>query len=47
MKDVVPWFLTEVVPAKAEEAAKAAAKATGEATRTFGERELRGRGPKY
>lgn len=47
MKDVVPWFLTDVVPAKAEEAAKAAAKATGEAARKYGERESRGHGPKY
>jgi hypothetical protein len=47
MKDVVPWFLTEVVPKKIEEAAKVVGKAAGEAARDYGERESKGHGPKW
>ncbi|MDG4594572.1 MAG: hypothetical protein P9F75_02585 [Candidatus Contendobacter sp.] len=47
MKDVVPWFLTEVAPKKIEEAAKAVGKVAGEALRDYGERESKGHGPKW
>jgi hypothetical protein len=47
MKDVVPWFLKEVVPQKIEEAAKAVGKAAVEGAKNYGERESKGYGPKY
>lgn len=47
MKDVVPWFLTDVAPKKIEEATKAVGKAAGEALRDYGERESKGHGPKW
>ena len=47
MKDVVPWFVTDVAPKKIEEAAKAVGKAAGEAVRDYGERESKGHGPKW
>lgn len=40
MKDVVPWFITDVAPKKIGEA-------VGDAVRDYGERESKGHGPKW
>ncbi|MGB2682930.1 MAG: hypothetical protein WBE39_16650 [Candidatus Competibacter sp.] len=47
MKDVVPWFLTDVAPKKIREAAKAVGEAAEKAAKGYGERESRRYGPKY